>query len=67
MNKPGLDEQNKALMSGVRQLLGKEPSSVTPIVAKECVHESDGFVYADTPLSMTLMCIKCGTHYDVKR
>jgi hypothetical protein len=66
MSKSDFDRQNEVMMSGVRQLLGKEASSVAPIVAVECEHVSDGYMYGTTATTKILMCMKCLTHYEVQ-
>lgn len=65
MSKNAFDRQNEIMMSGVRQLLGKEPSTVPPIVAAECEHVSDGYLYGITSTHKILMCAKCLTHYEI--
>ena len=59
---------NKAMKKGINQLLGKEPyrSIEVPTSYTPCIHESDGFDYADdnNTLFTTLSCAKCGEYYD---
>ncbi len=58
------DRELQSALTGIQQMLGKEEFTTPPEVYRECVHESDGFIYEDTPVFITLMCTKCGLHYD---
>ena len=60
----GFNESRDSLRTGLRQMLGLDPFTQAAEVYVDCIHESDGHVYAETPKYITLMCTKCGIHYD---
>lgn len=62
-----VDKDHELLEKGISQLLGKEQYDKPEVVPEPCKHVSDGFVYDDTPIYMTLQCIKCGIQYDVSK
>lgn len=55
---------NEAMETGIKQLLGLEEYDA-PEVWHECKHISDGFIYEQTPVFITLLCKRCGVHYDI--
>lgn len=61
-------ERDYELMGkGISALLGKAEYDPPEIAPQQCVHVSDGFIYDDTPVFVTLQCTKCGIQYDMSK
>lgn len=59
------NQKQDTLMDGALMNLHK---TNPPQVIEKCTgHSSDGFVYADGPLTLTLFCKFCRKHYDVNK
>lgn len=59
-----VDKDNEVMEHGIKKLLGKEEYDAAEVL-KVCNHISDGFVYDDTPVFVTLQCARCGIQYDM--
>lgn len=64
MSVDNFEDSQEVLMEGISQILGKSPLPKGVVATPPCVHESDGFVYGDTPVYVLLTCTKCGEQYE---
>ncbi len=60
-----VDRDYELMEDGVKALLGKKEYPPAEKMPPPCVHISDGFVYDDTAVFVTLQCVKCNLQYDV--
>jgi len=60
-----VDREYELLEKGIDALLGKTEYDPGEVAKPPCKHISDGFIYDDTPVFVTLQCVKCGIQYDV--
>lgn len=64
-----IEDDNKSMELGIRQLLGKESYPEPTPLPPDCEHEPDGYVYNkdddSCELYAVLRCSKCGEHYNV--
>ena len=58
-------DEYERMEHGINALLKKEEYAPAEKAPVPCKHISDGFVYDDTPIFITLQCVKCSIQYDV--
>ena len=59
------EDDKELLVHGMRSILHNECPARK--IEKCEQHSSDGHVYDDTPIYITLFCTNCKTHYDVNK
>ena len=64
MSANSFEDSQEVMLEGISQILGKSPLPKGVVAAPSCNHESDGFIYDDTPVYVLLTCTKCGEQYE---
>lgn len=62
-----IDNEYEKMEHGIKALLGQEDYDAPEKVQPPCQHASDGFIYHETPVFVTLQCEKCGIQYDISK
>lgn len=60
-----VETEYERMEHGAKALLKKEEYDPADKAPPPCAHVSDGFIYDDTPVYVTLQCVKCMIQYDM--
>ena len=52
---------------GIDALLGKAEYDAPELAGEPCKHVSDGFIYDDNAVFVTLGCVKCHIQYSISK
>lgn len=63
-NNNDFEDSQEVMVEGILQILGRSPFPPPTKVTAPCQHESDGYIYDDTPTHILLTCSKCGEQYE---
>lgn len=61
------EDSQEMMVEGILQVLGRSPLPPPTVAGAPCQHESDGFIYDETPAYILLTCCKCGLQYEQSR
>jgi hypothetical protein len=62
-----VDKDYELMEKGIGALLGTLEYDAPEPVGEPCKHVSDGFVYDDNPVFVTLGCVKCHIQYNLSK
>ena len=62
-----VDFDYELMDKGIGALLKTGEYDPPEVMPAKCNHVSDGFIYDDTPIFVTLQCTKCGIQYDMSK
>lgn len=62
-----VDKEYEIMEHGIKALLKQESYGEPELAGEPCKHISDGFVYEDNPIFVTMQCVKCRVQYDVSK
>lgn len=58
------EDNQEMMVEGILQILGRSPLPPPTVAGAPCSHESDGYIYDETPTYILLTCRKCGEQYE---
>ncbi len=64
MSENNFEERQEFMLEGISQILGKSPLPKPEVSGQPCDHDSDGFIYDETPMYVLLTCSRCGEQYE---